>query len=71
MDVSFQKDASLHVEVLSEEVCCFEGHDGSCQGKPINGWELKQKKCDSWNNMWRSIRRGVKWSLTWREFEVH
>ena len=35
-----------------------------------NGWELKQNKCDSWNNMWRSIRRGVQWSLTWREFEV-
>ena len=35
MDVSFQKDASLHEEVSSEEVCCFEGHDGACQGKPI------------------------------------
>ena len=35
MDVSFQKYGSLHKEVSSEEVCCFEGRDGSCQGKPI------------------------------------
>ena len=35
MDVSFQKYASLHEELLSEEVCCFERHDDSCQGKPI------------------------------------
>ena len=35
MDLSFKKDASLHEEVSREGVCCFEGHDGSCQGKPI------------------------------------
>ena len=56
MDVSFQKDASLHEEVSCEEMCRFEGHDGSCQSRLYNGIELKQKKCDSLNNMWRSIR---------------
>ena len=35
MDVSFQKDASLHEEMSSEEACFFERHDGSCQRKPI------------------------------------
>ena len=44
MDVSFQKDASLHEEVSSEEVCCFEGHDGSCQGQPIQWLWIEAKE---------------------------
>ena len=44
MDMYFQKDASLHAEVSSEEGCCFEEHDGSCQGKPIQCLRIEAKE---------------------------
>ena len=41
--MSFQKGASLHEKVSCEEVCCFEGHDGSCQGNPIQWLRIEAK----------------------------
>ena len=56
MDVSFQKDASLHEEVSMKRCVALKDMMVHVKASLYNGWELKQNKCDSWNNMWRSIR---------------
>ena len=58
IDVSFQKDASLHENTLLKVYIYINK-------------KLYCRVCDSLNNMWRSIReKESNEVLTWREFEV-